>query len=519
MSQTPHTASPSPETNGALAKVTVAPPAVAAGHSGLELSPDTVDQPVIYERTIFWSRFFVWFIVGITAGSVAWAYFSKIDEAVPAVGRLETKEPVREIQTPTAGVILDLKVKDGDKVAAGDLLLTLDPTGPKADRTTLLQTKAALETENSFYQSYLEDFQVPLISGDNVSDEFVQNLQRSLESSASDFRSRVSAADLEVTQLESQGERIRQQIEGNQRLILANANILGRTQAILETNRKILEDMRPVSESGALSLLQFRQQEQRVQSAEADKLSREGELVRLESEINQLRQEEQRIVSAISQGKERKENVISQFRREILQRITENQKRLTDISGQLEKAEKSLEYQEVRAPIAGTVFDLRVSAGGVISGVNAANPVMKLVPKDSLEARVFITDRDIGFVRKKLNENGDQGVPVEVNIDSFPKLQYGGVNGTLIAIGSDALPPDPQTGRQFFAFPARIRLDTQALKVGNACQNEQDRGECIELPLQPGMAVSTSILTRKRRVLDIFLSQFVDRVDSLREVR
>ncbi len=519
MSQTPQTPSPSPETNGALAKVTIAPPTVAAGHSGLELSPDTVDQPVIYERTIFWSRFFVWLIVGIATGSVAWAYFSKIDEAVPAIGRLETKEAVRDIQTPTAGVILNLKVKEGDKVEAGDVLLTLDPTGPKADRATLLQAKAALETENRFYQSYLEDFQVPLISGDNLSDEFVQNLQRSLETSASDFRSRVSAADLEVTQLEAQAERIRQQIEGNRRLILANANILGRTQAILETNRKILEDMRPVSESGALSLLQFRQQEQRVQSAEADKLAREGELVRLESEINQLQQEAQRIASAIAQAKERRENVISQFRREILQRITENQKRLTDINGQLEKAEKSLEYQEIRAPIAGTVFDLRVAAGSVISGANAASPVMKLVPKDSLEARVFITDRDIGFVRKKLNENGEKGVPVEVNIDSFPKLQYGGVNGTLIAIGSDALPPEPQTGRQFFAFPARIRLEAQSLKVGKACQNPQARDECIELPLQPGMSVSTSILIRKRRVLDIFLSQFVDRVDSLREVR
>ncbi|NJK59097.1 MAG: biotin/lipoyl-binding protein [Oscillatoriales cyanobacterium SM2_1_8] len=316
MSQTPHTASPSPETNGALAKVAVTPPTVAAGQTGIEMLPDAVDQPVIYERTIFWSRLFVWLIVGITTGSVAWAYFSKIDESVPAIGRLETKEAVREIQTPTAGVILELKVKDGDKVAAGDLLLTLDPTGPKADRATLLQSKAALETENQFYQSYLEDFQVPLIDGENVTDEFVQNLQRSLDTSANDFRSRVAAADLEVTQLESQAERVRQQIEGNRRLILANVNILGRTQAILETNRKILEDMRPVSESGALSLLQFRQQEQRVQSAEADKLSREGELVRLESEINQLQEEAQRLTSAISQGKERRDNVVSQFRRE-----------------------------------------------------------------------------------------------------------------------------------------------------------------------------------------------------------
>ncbi|NJK59096.1 MAG: HlyD family efflux transporter periplasmic adaptor subunit [Oscillatoriales cyanobacterium SM2_1_8] len=192
---------------------------------------------------------------------------------------------------------------------------------------------------------------------------------------------------------------------------------------------------------------------------------------------------------------------------------------MTDLNGQLEKAEKSLEYQEVRAPIAGTVFDVKVSSGGVISGVNAANPVMKLVPKDSLQASVFITDRDIGFVRKKLNENGEKGVPVEISIDSFPKLQYGSVTGTLVSIGSDALPPEPQTGRQFFAFPARIQLDAQVLKVGNDCQDPKPRGECIELPLQPGMSVSTSILTRKRRVLDIFLSQFVDRVDSLREVR
>ncbi|NJM28052.1 MAG: HlyD family efflux transporter periplasmic adaptor subunit, partial [Pseudanabaena sp. RU_4_16] len=108
------------------------------------------------------------------------------------------------------------------------------------------------------------------------------------------------------------------------------------------------------------------------------------------------------------------------------------------------------------------------------------------------------TNRDIGFVR--------EGMPVEIKIDTFPNLEFGSIKGKLINIGSDALPPTQE--RPFYAFPAKIEMDTQVFDIGGR-----------KIPLQAGMSVSTSILVRKRTVMTIFLSQFSSKTESLKYVR
>ncbi|MFM7426053.1 MAG: HlyD family efflux transporter periplasmic adaptor subunit, partial [Elainella sp.] len=129
---------------------------------------------------------------------------------------------------------------------------------------------------------------------------------------------------------------------------------------------------------------------------------------------------------------------------------------------------------------------------------NSNEPVLKIVPGAGLVAKVYITNQDIGFV--------SEGMPADVRIDTFPFSEFGDVKGTIVNIGSDALPPDQEY--QFPRFPARIELDRQALAV---------RGS--EIPLQSGMSVSANIITRKRTVMSIFLDQFTRKTDSLKNVR
>jgi len=96
---------------------------------------------------------------------------------------------------------------------------------------------------------------------------------------------------------------------------------------------------------------------------------------------------------------------------------------------------------------------------------------------------------------------------VDVRIDSFPFSEYGDIQGELISIGSDALPPDETY--DFFRFPAKIRLDDQVLQVN-------DR----EIPLQSGMSVSTNIKLREdRRVISLLLERFTKEVETLKNVR
>jgi len=131
-----------------------------------------------------------------------------------------------------------------------------------------------------------------------------------------------------------------------------------------------------------------------------------------------------------------------------------------------------------------------------------ANPTQKLlqiVPNENFIAEVFITNKDIGFVRK--------GMKVDVRIDSFPFSQFGDIKGEIIDIGSDALQPDEIY--KFYRFPARIKLNQQYLQV-------QDK----HISLQSGMSISANIKVREERtVLSLFTEMFTNQVDSLKQVR
>ena len=117
-----------------------------------------------------------------------------------------------------------------------------------------------------------------------------------------------------------------------------------------------------------------------------------------------------------------------------------------------------------------------------VYNTGASEPILEIVPEDNLVARVFITNQDIGFVKTDMR--------VDVRIDSYSYSEFGDIEGTLVHIGSDALPPDETF--PFYRFPAEVELDTQYLPLG-----EQP------LLLQSGMSVSANIKIRKRRVITL----------------
>ena len=125
---------------------------------------------------------------------------------------------------------------------------------------------------------------------------------------------------------------------------------------------------------------------------------------------------------------------------------------------------------------------------------------MKIVPYDKLEARVEIASSDIGFVRV--------GMPVDLSIDSFPATDFGVLEGTVLQVGSDALPPDQEKQRNEYRFPASIRLKSQQLKLKDGRR----------LPLQVGMSLTANIKLRKVSYLQLLLGTFKDKTDSLRKI-
>lgn len=479
---------------------------------------DAFDQPVILQQTSIWSRGIVWGIVGVVTFAVGWASIAKIEEAVPATGKLEPSDKVQEIQAPVGGVVQEILVEDGQRVQKGDVLLRFDPRAAQAEKESLEEVKTALQLENRFYRSQLlgvdplEDSEVVGLElrpeilaltrnraslleenrlykaqlGIESTDALTPTQRDRLQVGLAESTSRTSAARYEVAQLQQQLSQTRGQLDSARRSS--------------QIDQGILNDIRPLAEEGGIARLQLRRQEQEVLNSQA--------------EVARLAEEEQRLRYAIAQAQQQMENTIAVTGNDLLNRIAENEKRLAEIDSQLNKSivenekriaeiqsqlrqsELTLQYQEVRAPIDGIVFDLKAKGPGFVA--NTSEPILKIVPGEGLVAQVYITNQDIGFVR--------EGMPVDVRVDSFPFSEFGDIKGTVVNIGSDALPPDQV--QPFYRFPATIELNKQAITA---------RGR--DIPLQSGMSVSANIITRDRSVMSIFTEQFTGSVDKLKNVR
>ena len=135
-------------------------------------------------------------------------------------------------------------------------------------------------------------------------------------------------------------------------------------------------------------------------------------------------------------------------------------RRMIQIRAELVGLKETISYRTVRAPIDGKIFDAKVSPQTV---VNADQTVLKLVPAKRLQARVEISDGDIGFVKV--------GLPVNVSVDSFPSGEFGYISGTLVKLGSDALPPNQLSPQ--YRFPGTVSLEQQSVVSGEQNLNLQ----------------------------------------------
>ncbi|HEY9652910.1 MAG TPA: HlyD family efflux transporter periplasmic adaptor subunit [Coleofasciculaceae cyanobacterium] len=504
-----------PSTPSEPAEVTVIP-SNNNGSASTATNNTKFDQPVILRQSHVWSRAILWTIVIMTVASIFGAWVAKIEQAVPAQGKLEPEGSVQEIQAPVSGVVTQIHVKDGQHVEKGQLLLSLDPTAPRAQLASLSKVRATLIKENQFYRSVLRNSTPSDVSGLQLPIEItslaesrkaliaenqlygiqmsgnVQGISLSPEqrvrliSALSELNSRVAATALEVEQ--------------NKKQLEVNKVKLANSKNILDVEQQIFDKLKPLAEVGAVAQLQYLKQQQQVQSSEA--------------EVKQLTSEQSGLQVKINQAQQQLANTIALTQKDLTDRMADNNKKIADIDGQLNRnivenekkiaeidsqisqAKLTLDYQELRAPSSGTVFDLKPSAPGFVT--NTTEPILKIVPTDSLVAKVYLTNKDIGFVR--------EGMPVDVRIDSFPFSEFGDIKGELIWIGSDALPPEQI--RPYYSFPAKVKLNQQYLRVN-------DR----KISLQSGMSISTNIKVRDRTVLSIFTDLFYKKTDSLKTVR
>ena len=244
------------------------------------------------------------------------------------------------------------------------------------------------------------------------------------------------------------------------------ATLEGR-QKVLEqrkaTQSTILDEMEELVLQGGFQRLQFLQQQ--------------DQLFELENQINDLNEQANRL----------------KLQSESLQ--LQSRKSIDEMRNRLSQAELQLQYQNVLAPVAGVVFDPKAIPEGVLT---PGERILSIVPQQGLYAEVFVPNKDIGFIKP--------GQEAKVRVDAFPFTRYGELPGSVTQIAADALPPDPTMN--YYRFPVKLDLQRSFLESGD-----------VQIPLKPGMSITTNLKLRDKRVISLVSDLLVDQTDSVRSIR
>ena len=181
---------------------------------------------------------------------------------------------------------------------------------------------------------------------------------------------------------------------------------------------------------------------------------------------------------------------------ELSQEIKFIQDNLFNYKTQLEEIEEILKYSIIKSPIAGYVYEIKAKDEGFVIGAN--QDILKIVPQENLEALVFINSRDIGFVLP--------GQEVELNIDSYPAADFGGVDGIISFISANSKKIDDRDNNLF--YEAKVTLNNQIIEL-NSGKN---------LPLKPGMSLSANIKLRRLSYLQLLFNFFTDKSRSIQQL-
>ena len=392
------------------------------------------------EQGRHWSSALIWLCALLFGGSLVWAFTAKIDQTITVRGRLEPSGSIREVESPSAGVVSKVFVNDGVEVQMGQPLFDVEAKGLASRRKALEITLALFELQGRTLSSILRS------GGDPARFEDLPKIPVVNDPS---LNAQLNTARQQSQQFLSRLEQI--------------AARLSSRRLTMQLKEKIATDMKPLFETGAMSRNQYLLQLNQIQETR--------------SQVSSLEEERSRVVGQIA-------SQLNQINRQMI-----------SIRSELVGLEETISYRTVRAPISGKVFDVKVSPQTVVSGDQV---VLKLIPANRLQAKVAISDRDIGFVKV--------GLPVNVSVDSFPSGEFGYINGTLAKLGSDVLPPDQQTPQ--YRFPATVTLKEQSVLSGDQ-----------QLNLQSGMGISANIKLRSRPVISIISDLFTKQLEGVKRFR
>jgi membrane fusion protein len=355
--------------------------------------------------------------------------FSHYTRRETVAGQIVPSAGLLNLAATTTGTVTRIWVQDGQTVRHGDALFEVSS---EQDSAALGETHALLGQQLDIQQ---------------------KRLQEDLQVQATITQDQVEALRQNIDNLRGQMGQIGEQIKIQQQKV--------------ESEKQLLERIRPLRTEGYVSALQIQQQQTTVYDVQADYEALLRQKLQIQQQIDTAQQQMERLPLDAAAKRH------------------DTERQLATVSQSM--AQNELQRAVVlRAPRDGIVSATLLKEGQM---VQVGQPVMSLLPAGSeLQAQLLVASRAVGFVRP--------GNDVVLRYPSYPYQKFGQQHGKVLEVSRSALTPSEVqalVGKQTSVPLYRIQVSLDHPYVMAYGSPER---------IKPGMEVDADILLERRTLLE-----------------
>jgi hemolysin D len=461
-------------------------PTIAAGAAGVPAAAAAPRAVIDYDfQTVLAApprqRVVLWLMVGMIAAAAGGLGLAKVDIIISANGKLVTSDSEIVIQPLETSVVRSLSVKMGQKVAAGEVLATLDPTFTAADADEL---SAKLRTMQATYDRLDAELADHTYSPSNANPE--ERTQLDIwKKRREEYAAHLNAADRKAAEYKADLAAHKTEANG----LAEQVRLAGEAENIYKT----------LVASNLASKLKLLETTQRV--------------VETQSRLDTNRGDQQRLEQQIGETEASRDAFAWEWRRKLAEEMAKTRSDRDGVAAQLSKATRRHEMSVLTAPQTGTVLEVASRPAGSV--VREAEPLVRLVPDGApLVAELQVDTRDVARLKV--------GDAVTVKFEALPWQQFGLAHGVLKTLAPDTL--EDSSRRETAEDMASSDLKTSARQspIHYRARVELDEPRFRNLPqdfaLRSGMRLVADIDVGRRTILEYVLNPITRVIDeSLRE--
>ncbi len=400
-------------------------------------------------------------IVLFFGGLLGWAAFAPLNGAVVANGFVKVEGNRKTIQHLEGGIIKELRVSEGARVVANDVVLALDDTQAQAEVEIYAKQYLVLRCTEERLRAEAANAPALRYPSEFADRQSEPDLNKIWRAQVAQFKARRVALNGQRRIIDEKIAQLKAQIVGSEAQMRGLA-------AQWDSLRRERDSLLPLLEKGLIA-------KPRVLQLERSASGLEGQIGETGGTVARARQ-------AIAEQVQQAAQLDHERASEIARELKDTQTQLVEINPKLMQARVVLERTVVRSPYNGRVVSLNVfSIGGVIG---RGEKLMDVVP----DREAMIIEAQIG-VDEITDVHPD--MPVEVHLTAYKQRSVPIVKGEVVQVSADRL-SDTKTGSAYYV--AQIRLL---------------EGELPKVPhvrLYPGMPATIIIPTVERTALSYLMN-------------